>query len=560
MPTEPVDPGRFDLPSRRVHRAFELARLGRAQRGARAVALRRFGRRPEVERMLAAHPDRRVIWSGGWPRVATVVDDIVPARLGRETFDLVRGLLEGAGTDYFLTNDANDHRFQLGIDEKHWDAFVDSLAAVAAERALYVGIGATTRRNSVIPFAVEALRPGVLEAARHQGVIDVFAFYQDRTSGTVYGHQYRCQVERWTRNEHDMYTSAVRNPTTQMVSPSLLTTVAGPPGRTEERRLAAAVTPTVFDVDYPIDAVYMWVDGNDPDWRRRFAEAKAATGDATSGESVAIWRFRDRDELRHSLRSLEMYAPWIRHIHLVTDRQVPEWLDTSHPKISVVDHREIFGDDATLPTFNSHAIGSRLHHIPGLADHYLVLNDDVFFASPIRPEVFFEGNGALRFFLSKSRAPIIEPEAMTAIESARRNAATLLERDFGKRISAIFLHAPVAQNRQIMLELEERYPQAFEADRHSQFRSHTDVEVNSWLHHYYAYLTGRAVPGSLRYGYFDINQAKLRRQMSRAGKVGKLQVFCVNDGPPENPDDEDFGPWFAQWMAEKFPRRSSFER
>ena len=33
-------------------------------------------------------------------------------------------------------------------------------------------------------------------------------------------------------------------------------------------------------------------------------------------------RFRDNDELRYSLRSLEQHAPWLRHIYIVTNGQV----------------------------------------------------------------------------------------------------------------------------------------------------------------------------------------------------------------------------------------------
>lgn len=49
-------------------------------------------------------------------------------------------------------------------------------------------------------------------------------------------------------------------------------------------------------------------------------------------------RFADNDELRFSLRSLEMYAPWIRNIYLVTNGQVPYWLNVSHPRIKIIKH------------------------------------------------------------------------------------------------------------------------------------------------------------------------------------------------------------------------------
>ena len=40
-----------------------------------------------------------------------------------------------------------------------------------------------------------------------------------------------------------------------------------------------------------------------------------------------------------------------------------------------------------LPTFSSHAIESRLHHVPDLAEHFLYSNDDMFFGRPVDPEV-----------------------------------------------------------------------------------------------------------------------------------------------------------------------------
>jgi UDP-N-acetylglucosamine-lysosomal-enzyme len=38
--------------------------------------------------------------------------------------------------------------------------------------------------------------------------------------------------------------------------------------------------------------------------------------------AVSTNRFADTEELRYSLRSLEKYAPWVRHIYLVTNGQV----------------------------------------------------------------------------------------------------------------------------------------------------------------------------------------------------------------------------------------------
>ena len=43
-----------------------------------------------------------------------------------------------------------------------------------------------------------------------------------------------------------------------------------------------------------------------------------------------------------------------------------------------------------LPCFNSVTIEMYVHKIPGLAEKYLLANDDMFFASPLEPSFFFQ--------------------------------------------------------------------------------------------------------------------------------------------------------------------------
>jgi UDP-N-acetylglucosamine-lysosomal-enzyme len=88
-------------------------------------------------------------------------------------------------------------------------------------------------------------------------------------------------------------------------------------------------------------------------------------------------RYRDSEELRYSLRSLVRFAPWIRHIYLVTDNQIPYWLDLSHPRLTVVPHSDIFPNKSHLPVFSSPAIEAHIHRIPGLSQRFIYFNDDV---------------------------------------------------------------------------------------------------------------------------------------------------------------------------------------
>jgi hypothetical protein len=154
---------------------------------------------------------------------------------------------------------------------------------------------------------------------------------------------------------------------------------------------------------HPIDAVITWVDGDDP--RHQAKRLQWLPDGGIAARQAAADRFRCLGEVGYCVRSLLRFAPFIRHIHLVTDEQVPPviadsaaWPVELRQRLSVVDHRAIFaGHQDVLPTFNSRAIETMLHRIPGLAEHFVYLNDDVTLIKPVRPEDWFrDGTPVLR--------------------------------------------------------------------------------------------------------------------------------------------------------------------
>lgn len=119
-------------------------------------------------------------------------------------------------------------------------------------------------------------------------------------------------------------------------------------------------------------------------------------------EDISENRFQDNQELKYSLRSLEKYAPWVRNVFLVTNGQVPNWLNLSHPKIKIITHNQIFENKSHLPTFSSPAIETHLHRIPGLSKRFLYFNDDVLLGKPIWPDDFFTHSKGFKFHLAWS--------------------------------------------------------------------------------------------------------------------------------------------------------------
>ncbi|XP_066593721.1 N-acetylglucosamine-1-phosphotransferase subunits alpha/beta isoform X2 [Prorops nasuta] len=145
----------------------------------------------------------------------------------------------------------------------------------------------------------------------------------------------------------------------------------------------------------PIDIVYTWVNGSDPAFIKSLQKYVPVTD-----VNTAASRFNDKDELRYSLRSLEMYAPWVRHIYIVTNGQIPSWLDMDNQRMSLITHNDIFLNQNDLPTFSSPAIESHIHRIPGLSDKFLYFNDDVMLGAEIWPEDFITHAGGQKVYLA----------------------------------------------------------------------------------------------------------------------------------------------------------------
>lgn len=143
-------------------------------------------------------------------------------------------------------------------------------------------------------------------------------------------------------------------------------------------------------MDFPIDIVYLWVDDQDPQWikEKKSWEARASF---PCGANNAC-RFRNNDELRYSLRSLAKNADWIRQIFIVTNGQIPSWLQTDNHRVQIIKHNDIMPADS-LPTFNSTAIEAALYNIEGLSEHFLLANDDTFFGKEVSPNFFFNSQG-----------------------------------------------------------------------------------------------------------------------------------------------------------------------
>ena len=275
----------------------------------------------------------------------------------------------------------------------------------------------------------------------------------------------------------------------------------------------------------PVDVVVTWVDDQDPRWQRsRDEHAHALRSLDASANHPA--RFRSLDELRYALRSVWLYAGWVRRIHLVTAGQRPAWL-ADDDRVRVVDHAQIL-EARHLPTFNSHVIESALHHVPDLAEHFVYLNDDVLLARSVRPETFFTPGGLPRVFLSDARIDAGAAGSDADVDTAARRGRALLAAQGLGVADRKPHHAPFVLRRSDLLELEQEFAGEFETTRTHRFRDPDDVSVPSGLAQQWALAHGRAVESDLDVAYVTVEARRLPAHLDRLLLADDVDAFCLN--------------------------------
>lgn len=393
-------------------------------------------------------------------------------------------------------------------------------------------------------------------------VLEPWPLGPDGTPGVV-GQGCSVEVEFWETNIGGQLVAPRLNPYTQRIprgSATVETRVEGVAVRT----LPLMTEPTVDECTFPVDVVYTWVDGDDPVWNRAREERLAALGGsgaaetAQTRESSGQARFVSRDELRYSLRSVHLFAPWVRRIHLVTAGQVPGWLDMDHPAVRLVDHREILPADA-LPTFNSHAIETALHRVPDLTEHFVYFNDDFFLGRPIRPEAWFSPAGLPATFLAPTTIGLTDlPDSPPYLKAAWNNRR-LLQGAFDRVLTHNLAHVPYPHRRSVLEDLTERFPDAIAATARSPFRSDTDVSMLSSLAQHFGLMTGRSFVGEASRAYVNLSNSDLDWQLKKT--LQRDQDFiCLADHHDHALNPVRLDRTLRSFMETYFPDPAPWER
>mmetsp|Transcript_26759 Transcript_26759/g.46127 ORF Transcript_26759/g.46127 Transcript_26759/m.46127 type:complete len:463 (-) Transcript_26759:749-2137(-) len=134
---------------------------------------------------------------------------------------------------------------------------------------------------------------------------------------------------------------------------------------------------------HPVDALYIW-----PDVVLR--ATSLALGTAFPGSEV----------LRYSLRSLEMYAPWINRVFIVVPdpmAKIPTWLDESNSKLKVI------ALDST----------ATIDQLPQISEHFLFFAEPYVLVQDVTLADFASQDGAI---MLRYGPAVTEPEVLDAVQ------------------------------------------------------------------------------------------------------------------------------------------------
>ena len=307
-----------------------------------------------------------------------------------------------------------------------------------------------------------------------------------------------------------------------------------------------------------IDLVYLWCDGNDANFTWQKQERMQQCG--IHPEGALDCRFVQIDELKYSLRSVTLFMPWIHHIYIVTNNQVPRWLK-QHNKITIVDHSEILPETA-LPCFNSEALECCLHKIPNLTEHFIYANDDLFVGRKLKPSFFFDEKQRpiVRMMRARPGNNLHWSNLLSAHDYITQHYGVSFPRNYMPH------HNMDAYTKTMLTECEQEFAELMNHTIHQPFRS--EKSLQRLLFHLHGFFKKQAILKDVSTSF--LQKVLKRLHIARIDSLfisnrDKLELvnychpalFCINDN--DESTDEDRAR-VLRFLEKKFPQKSPYEQ
>ena len=294
---------------------------------------------------------------------------------------------------------------------------------------------------------------------------------------------------------------------------------------------------------FPIDVVYTW-----------------------KGEEVTNnIRTSYNNELQYSLRSIDLYAPWVNKIYiLMNNKKQPSWIK-ENDKIIIVEHTDTFPDPIYLPNSNSNAIESTIVNIKNLSEHYIYFNDDFFLGNNVKYTDFFTYDGKAivdKYVLETSPILIDEKNNVNNINYPPSNGR-------------MYVHVPIPQIKSIVMEFNEEYSDYIHWIRMTKSRKDRGFDVceSNSLNtpcqqiHYpickYMYAKNKAIitdnDNPKKVGYVANRWYNLIYALNEIALTKPL-FFCINDNQVDNNKRDDARNIVLSFFQHYYPNKPNFEK
>lgn len=331
--------------------------------------------------------------------------------------------------------------------------------------------------------------------------------------------------------------------------------------------------------EFLVDLVYLWCDGSDPEFAQRKAKAMEQLRDeAVAPDAITIERWTNHDELKYSLRSVCKFLPWLNNIYILMDQQPPCWLRTDTTKLKCIQHKEVIPKNNFGPYFNSTAIETFLHRIPGLEEHFLYSNDDMFVGRTLKKSYFFTRKGmAIQYVSHKNflHGRLGDSEYHNLIKSQENESQfermilhsnKLIYDEFRQELCIFPSHQIDAYNKSVLREQIEDSPlkKYTEETRRHIFRNDNDI-------HRTIYAWRAAVQGKMVLKHLMLNHPRLEKYIPLVRRqrvcsttedfkrivIGKTPLFCLNGTYGNN---EEYYRKCKFFLEKSFPDKSPYEK
>ncbi|ELP86193.1 capsular polysaccharide phosphotransferase fcs1, putative [Entamoeba invadens IP1] len=313
-----------------------------------------------------------------------------------------------------------------------------------------------------------------------------------------------------------------------------------------------------------IDALWLWVNGTDPTWISKYKKVINFKYDPN--------KFRDYNTLFYSLRSVKMFAPYIKNYFLVTDNQIPNFLERplnetayilkdGEYTLEVVSHQEIIQKEV-LPVFSSDNLELHLHNVKNLGECFVYFNDDFILNRPTPLNYFFEDKKAKLYITGKTGSVKLAKTRMWDNSTFHTN--TLINRKFmyKKEKEHYFQsHVEYVMRKSILKLIESEFNEEYRKQETKRVREFNSLNIPYLSMHYLQNLElGKYEKQSDLNIYWPLTNQHLNNfKYLMVIKHYEPYSLCLNDrlnwkNETEASQEISFAlDWLGSFLTEKFP-------